>query len=387
MFLKRGLACGTRYIQFINPSIIERKCVCSGVPDYRFDFQGKISFIKSNFFSSYEGPPKNQSPELLRSGFNREEKTKLQKWIEMIKYEGGRVPENISDEQLFDVFSQTTEILKLKHLNYLFLREIAKKKYVVHKERLKKLKRQSYEERNNKLKGHIEYGLWKNTMFSITTKKHLKDIQNYKLVNAVMFNQPLVIDLDFYDYMERREVTSLSEQLKISITRNKLSLEPFNLTLCNVDVDCKKYQSLFKFMPNMAEPNFPINVTPKSYLDIFPKEKLVYLTPDARDVMERFDHEAIYIIGGLVNLRDSVNITLGKATRENIKTMKLPVEEYHISKKSNNDLAIHVMVNILLDLQKNGDFKRAFKNIPRRLLFTGDESHLAAYSYAKKPKS
>ncbi|KAB7498826.1 tRNA (guanine(9)-N1)-methyltransferase [Armadillidium nasatum] len=148
-----------------------------------------------------------------------------------------------------------------------------------------------------------------------------------------MFNQPLVIDLDFYDYMKRREVTSLSEQLKISISRNKLSLEPFNLTLCNVDFDCKKYQSLFKFMPNMAEPNFPINVTSESYLDIFPKEKLVYLTPDARDVMERFDHEAIYIIGGLVNLRDSVNVTLGKATRENIKTMKLPIERYHISKK------------------------------------------------------
>ncbi|KAL7643614.1 UNVERIFIED_CONTAM: hypothetical protein RMT77_005597 [Armadillidium vulgare] len=383
MFVKQGLAFGTRYVQLVIPSIIERKCVSSRV----CFLENKVSLIKCNFCSSYKGSTEHQSLEFQRNGFNSEEKIKLQKWIEMLKFEGARVPNNISDEQLFDIFSQTSESLRLKHLNYLFLKEVAKTKDIIRTERLKELKREKNKERSSRQKGHIKYGLWKNTMFAKTNKQHTKSLQNHRLANAIIFNQPLVIDLDFYDYMNNREVNSLSEQLSISLQRNRFNSEPFNLTLCNVDFECKKYQYFFKFMPNMSKPNFPINITSESYLDIFPKEKLVYLTPDSRNEMEEFDHEAIYIIGGLVDLYNPSPVTLAKAKRENIKTMKLPVEKYHISKKSSqNGLALHVMVNIMLDLQKNGDWKKAFKNIPRRLLYTSDESHLDVYDYAKLKK-
>lgn len=55
----------------------------------------------------------------------------------------------------------------------------------------------------------------------------------------------------------------------------------------------------------MYEPWFPLNLHEKSYLDVFPKEQLVYLTPHCRDVMKEFDHNAVYIIGAIV---DKVNL-------------------------------------------------------------------------------
>lgn len=51
----------------------------------------------------------------------------------------------------------------------------------------------------------------------------------------------------------------------------------------------------------MYEPWFPLHIHQGSYNDLFPKEKLIYLTPDSREEMLQYDHDAIYIIGGIVD--------------------------------------------------------------------------------------
>lgn len=51
----------------------------------------------------------------------------------------------------------------------------------------------------------------------------------------------------------------------------------------------------------MYEPHFPMNIHSQSYLDIFDKEQLVYLTPHCREEMDNYDHDAIYIVGALVD--------------------------------------------------------------------------------------
>lgn len=59
-----------------------------------------------------------------------------------------------------------------------------------------------------------------------------------------------------------------------------------------------------KFIPTLYEPWFPLNIHKESYLDIFPKEQLVYLTPHCREEMTNYDPDIVYIIGGMV---DKVN--------------------------------------------------------------------------------
>ena len=60
-------------------------------------------------------------------------------------------------------------------------------------------------------------------------------------------------------------------------------------------------KAFHKHIPTVYDPEFPLNIHEKSYLDIFPKEQLVYLTPHCREQMSTYDHNAIYIIGGIVD--------------------------------------------------------------------------------------
>lgn len=60
-------------------------------------------------------------------------------------------------------------------------------------------------------------------------------------------------------------------------------------------------------IPTIEDPAFPLNLHEASYLDLFPKDQLVYLTPHCNDTMEKYDHDAIYIIGAIV---DKVNFVL-----------------------------------------------------------------------------
>lgn len=46
---------------------------------------------------------------------------------------------------------------------------------------------------------------------------------------------------------------------------------------------------------------FQWDVSNKPYTELFPLEKLVYLTPDSNKVLSSIEADKIYIIGGLVD--------------------------------------------------------------------------------------
>lgn len=60
-------------------------------------------------------------------------------------------------------------------------------------------------------------------------------------------------------------------------------------------------RALHRHIATLHEPGFPLNLHEQSYLDLFPKNQLVYLTPNCREELQVYDHDTIYIIGAIVD--------------------------------------------------------------------------------------
>lgn len=124
-----------------------------------------------------------------------------------------------------------------------------------------------------------------------------RQLRQAKLLVAARLADYFVIDCSFASEYEE-ETTSLNSyharlQLKIHSCFTSLYRyhSPSFVILCNVSSkdsnDQRLHQSPY------------CHATPLSYLDLFPAKQLVYLSPDSPNVMQEYDHNVTYILGGI----------------------------------------------------------------------------------------
>ncbi|KFP70933.1 tRNA methyltransferase 10 B, partial [Acanthisitta chloris] len=102
---------------------------------------------------------------------------------------------------------------------------------------------------------------------------------------------------------------------------------------------------------------FQMDTTPESYLDLFPLDAIIYLTPDSQNVLEDIDPDKVYVLGGLVD--ESIhkvacpkNLTLRRAQEQCLQTARLPIQEYMVKAPNprnyhSKTLAINQVFDIL----------------------------------------
>ncbi|XP_018099232.1 tRNA methyltransferase 10 homolog B isoform X2 [Xenopus laevis] len=73
-----------------------------------------------------------------------------------------------------------------------------------------------------------------------------------------------------------------------------------------------------------------VDTTENSFLDVFPLETVVYLTPDSDNALEDVDPEKVYVIGGLVDESVQKKLTYHKAKDHELQTARLPIQEYMV---------------------------------------------------------
>ena len=77
---------------------------------------------------------------------------------------------------------------------------------------------------------------------------------------------------------------------------NRRATAPLQLYLTNFEGLCKEEMS-----KHNGYENWDIYMRPESYLDIFHKDKLIYLTSESPNVVTELCDEKVYVIGGLVD--------------------------------------------------------------------------------------
>jgi ribonuclease P protein 1 len=92
---------------------------------------------------------------------------------------------------------------------------------------------------------------------------------------------------------------------------------------------------LHKAYPNLFDADFPAVVTEKSHFDLFPPERLVYLTPDSKTDLLKYDPDDVYVVGGIVEMSQDVPYTLREAKKRGIRHARLPIKRTLGSVKKN----------------------------------------------------
>lgn len=189
----------------------------------------------------------------------------------------------------------------------------------------------------------------------------------------MQFGCNLVIDCSYDDYMNDKEMRNTAKQLMLCFALNRSHEEPFNIHHCNANYGKTTMKQLEKHLVQIHQPEFPFNVTDRSYTELFPKERLVYLTPHCKNDLTEFNPDDVYIIGAMVDKSSQEAVSLGKAKKLGLRMARLPLDRY-FQFKSGKSLTLDQMVAIMLELKTSNNFEKAFQHVPRRKITTVDEA-------------
>uniref|UniRef100_H2Y7H3 tRNA (guanine(9)-N(1))-methyltransferase n=1 Tax=Ciona savignyi TaxID=51511 RepID=H2Y7H3_CIOSA len=94
-------------------------------------------------------------------------------------------------------------------------------------------------------------------------------------------------------------------------------------------------------------------MTSKSPIEIFNKEKLIYLSPDAETALSSVDCGKVYVIGGLVDETVCKKLTLDAATERGICTRRLPIQEFMRKSGRHKNYSTVFAINQVFDILLN----------------------------------
>ncbi|XP_057656422.1 tRNA methyltransferase 10 homolog A [Diorhabda carinulata] len=187
-----------------------------------------------------------------------------------------------------------------------------------------------------------------------------------QLKRVKMANSPckisVCIDLSFDDLMIDKDMAKTIKQVLRVYTMNRRAKSPLQLHLSSFNGRSEK-----EFARHHGFEHWDINFHFEDYINIFPKEKILYLTSESDNTIMSLDEDKVYIIGGLVDHNSQKGICYNKAIEQGIAHAKLPIEEFFWM-KHRKVLTINHVYEILLYVSEGCSFKEAIdKVLPKRI--------------------
>lgn len=199
-----------------------------------------------------------------------------------------------------------------------------------------------------------------------------KKVIQSRVARAKMLEDPILVDLSYADSLYYNEIMKMAKHLFISIGdihRSALDHKPtFNVIVCNVKPSVEENEILKVLRRILVEDDsmskLPMTLTEKSYLDLFPKRDLVYISPDAKQYYH--PTEGIPVIPGLIHQITADKLALKKAYKEKIKVRKLPItliDELKVTR-----LPINIIIKYVAALRFTRDLRLARKTLPKGII-------------------
>ena len=267
------------------------------------------------------------------------------------------------------LFKYQKHSARLRYIHFLFVREFDDWKFeqIELKRRELKVKSEADDYFENigcfDLKtNELQYGYWRNTLFGRYHDKSLQRVSLNGLRQAQLFGQKIIIDCFYDQSMADYETISVGRQISKIYNLNRYSRDPFHLMFCGYKPTYRGYQYLRTMLTQIIDrPEYCFNFYQQEFQELLPNDNLIYLSPDAPEMMTEFDPAAVYIIGALVSKTYKSSMSYEKARKQNIKCLRFPIHKYvELKPGVKKILSIQGSFQILLELKHHGDWLRAF---------------------------
>lgn len=259
------------------------------------------------------------------------------------------------------------------------------------RQKKKLLKRKQFEERKKLMrKGQkdrkklkrvlaLEQGI--ELVKSGPSRKELKKFKILKKPGDIS----VAIDLSFDDLMTDKDVSSCAQQLLRIYTANRRAERPIPVHFTSLTEEGKLHEKLEKYD---GWKSWDVSVHKESFMNLFEKEKIIYLTSESDNVLSELEKGKIYIIGGLVDHNHHKFKTHEIAQKNNIRTARLPLSE-HLVIQTRTVLTINQVFDIIIGIADGHSWKEILiKALPQRknIKMKEDESNAAKSINEEKPK-
>jgi len=290
--------------------------------------------------------------------------------VESMRQNGELVPYELRLKDLKEISELQNQNRIRKHIHYLnsnwfkkHKETIRKRKNTANKAGATNKKKQEMEECE-----HIYYGLGGNIIQLRINDDHMKRFYNWQGVREFSIGTPLVVDFSYLKNIKSNKNVKgvIDREANLAIQHNKTSHAPFALHFTGVNPELKEKMESLQCINAENRVNMAVEITEKHQLDLFPKEKLVYLSPDSRNDLLRFNEDDVYVIGGIIDRGDDrAPLTLANAKKERIRHARFPMKKVlGIS----GDLNVETCVAIMNDLKASQDWFYALRWVPARFL-------------------
>lgn len=200
--------------------------------------------------------------------------------------------------------------------------------------------------------------------FRAEERAHREDIRT-RMREKARFN--VCIDLGWNNDMSEKEQKSLCRQLTYSYNSLRKCTEegrtPLAMSICGLD------DGMAQMLTHVASgwETWPVDIKTEKLEAFHKTSRIVYLTHDATEVLDKLDEKDIYVIGGIVDRNRLKGATMEKAKLLGVRAVKLNLDQNVAITHGTPVLTVNHCVDILLNAANGMSWTESYlKVLPSR---------------------
>lgn len=164
--------------------------------------------------------------------------------------------------------------------------------------------------------------------------------------------------------MSKKSNSSVASQITLSFCDNRNSTDPFDMRICNYRSQTLLGECLLRQNPKLL--GGPLECHKESVIQMFPKERIVYLSPFSPNILNKYNPKDILVLSSLIEKSQNANMGYCKARELGVRSAWFPLHHYLDWGSADKGLPLNTIVRILLEWKRTQDWAQALKHVPKR---------------------